>query len=172
MKLILKRDETTNGIPDFAQVDVGELVMNSVTGKLYTKLTDGTLIEFIGQKVCYGPIPTISYSAVNDFCCFGDILTATIKDLLPEPKSYTFEFTELTNNNSSITVNSPNYINYTLSGVQGIPSGQTVTLREATIPINVSISGPNNISIFKLGVVSNNITITEKTIAISCNTCS
>lgn len=172
MKLKLKRDETTNGIPDSSQVDVGELVMNSVTGKIYTKLTDGSLIEFIGQKVCYGPIPSISYSSTNNFCCFGDILTATIKDLLPEPKNYSFAFTELTNNSSTVTVNSPNYTNYTLTGVEGIPSGQSVTLREAIVPINVSISGPNNISIFKLEVISNNATITEKTIAISCNTCS
>jgi hypothetical protein len=172
MKLKLKRDETTNGIPDFAQVDIGELVMNSVTGRIYTKLTDGTLVEFIGQRVCYGPTPSISYSNTNNFCCFGDILTATVSDLLPEPKSYSFEFTELTNNNSTVTVNSPNYTNYVVSGTEGIPSGQSVTLREAIIPINVSISGPNNISIFKLGIISNNVTITEKTIAISCNTCS
>lgn len=172
MKLKFKRDETTNGIPDFAQVDVGELVMNSVTGKLYTKLTDGSLVEFNSQKVCYGPIPTISYSAVNNFCCFGDLVTVTVRDLLPEPKIYSFDFTELTNNNSQVIVNSPSYSNYTLSGTQGIPSGQIVSLREATIPINVSINGTNNISIFKLGVVSNNITVTEKTIAISCKTCS
>ena len=172
MKLKFKRDETTNGIPDFAQVDVGELVMNSVTGKLYTKLIDGSLVEFSSQKICYGPIPTISYAPVNDFCCFGDLLTVTIRDLLPEPKAYNFEFTELTNNSSTIIVNSPNYSNYAVSGTQGIPSGQSVLLRQATIPINVSINGANNISIFKLGVVSNNITVTEKTIAISCNTCS
>jgi len=172
MKLKFKRDETTNGIPDFAQVEVGELVMNSVTGKLYTKLTDGSLVEFNSQKVCYGPIPSISYSAINDFCCFGDLVTATISGLLPEPKVYSFDFTELTNNSSAVTVNTPSYSNYTLSGVEGIPSGQTVSLRAATIPINVSINGTNNISIFKLGVVSNNITVTEKTIAISCNTCS
>jgi hypothetical protein len=172
MKLKFKRDETTNGIPDFTQVDIGELVMNSVTGKLYTKLTDGSLVEFISQKICYGPIPSISYSAVNDFCCFGDLLTVTIDDLLPEPKVYSFEFTELTNNSSTVTVNSPSYSNYAVSGTQGIPSGQSVLLRQATIPINVSINGANNISIFKLGIVSNNITVTEKTIAISCNTCS
>ena len=172
MKLKLKRDETTNGIPDFAQIDVGELVMNSVTGKLYTKLTDGSLVEFNSQKVCYGPIPSISYSAINNFCCFGDIVTVTVSDLLPEPKIYSFEFSELTNNNSEVVVNSPSYSNYVLFGGEGIPSGQSVSLRKATIPINVSINGANNISIFKLGVVSNNITVTEKTIAISCKTCS
>lgn len=172
MKLKLKRDETTNGIPDFAQVDIGELVMNSVTGKMYTKLIDGSLVEFISQKVCYGPIPSISYSEVNSFCCFGDLLTVTVSDLLPEPKIYSFEFTELTDNKSTVTVNSPSYNNYVVSGTQGIPNGQSVHLRQATIPINLSINGTNNISIFKLGVVSNNITVTEKTIAISCNTCS
>jgi hypothetical protein len=100
------------------------------------------------------------------------LVTITVRDLLPEPKIYSFEFTELTNNNSDVVVNSPSYSNYTLSGTQGVPSGQTVSLREATIPINISINGANNISIFKLGVVSNNVTVTEKTIAISCNTCS
>jgi len=171
MKLKFKRDETTNGIPDFAQVDVGELVMNSVTGKLYTKLIDGSLVEFSSQKVCYGPIPLISYSEVNNFCCFGDLLTVTVSDLLPEPKVYSFEFTELTNGNSSVTVSAPSYTSYHVSGTKGVPNGQSVSLRQATIPISVSINGANNISIFKLGVVSSNITVTEKTIAISCNTC-
>ena len=71
MKLYLKRDETSANNPDIGQVDIGELVMNSKTGRLYTKLTDGSLVEFIGQKVCYGPIPDIQFRDISNFCCFG-----------------------------------------------------------------------------------------------------
>jgi hypothetical protein len=171
MKLRLKRDETSTSNPDPAQLEVGELVMNSVTGKLYTKLVDGSLIEFIGQKVCYGPIPTILFSNVTNFCCYGDILSVSVDNLAPSPKDYTFEFEELTGNNSVISISNPIYTNYTVSDTNGVPAGQTVTLRKAEIPVNINIADPQSINIFKFVIYSDNIMVTEKTLAIQCDTC-
>ena len=61
MKLFLKRDNTTDSHPHPDQLEIGELVMNSVTGKLYTKLIDGSIVEFMSQKVCFDVAPTLEY---------------------------------------------------------------------------------------------------------------
>ena len=52
MKLLFKRDEVGDGQPSPDQVSVGELVMNSVTGRLYTKLIDNfaKINDFIFPK--------------------------------------------------------------------------------------------------------------------------
>lgn len=171
MKLKLKRDETSSAHPDSAQLEVGELIMNSVTGKLYTKTVDGSIIEFIGQKVCYGRIPTIVFSNTNDFCCYGDILSVSIDNLAPAPKAYTFALEELTGNNSLINISSPVYSTYQISDTLGVPSGQQVSLRRAEIPVNINIADPQSINIFKFVISSDNAMITEKTLAIQCNTC-
>jgi hypothetical protein len=172
MKLLLLRDEETTSDPAPAQVAVGELVMNSVTGKIYTKLTDGTLVEFTSQKVCYAPLPEISFSNTNNICCYGTMIYANIKNLQPEPKTYTFNFEELTGNSNSGTISEPSYTAYTVSGTAGIPSGQSISLREAVVPITIDINSPNNINIFKFSIYSDNIQITEKTLPLSCNLCS
>jgi hypothetical protein len=172
MKLLLLRDEETTSDPAPAQVSVGELVMNSVTGKLYTKLTDGTLVEFISQKVCYAPLPEISFSNTSNICCYGSMIYANIKNLQPEPKTYIFNFEELTGNSNSGSISSPSYTSYTVSGTAGLPSGQSVTLREAIVPITINIGSPNNINIFKFSIYSDNIQVTEKILPLSCNVCS
>lgn len=171
MRLLLLRDEETTSNPSPDQVAIGELVMNSVTGKIFTKLTDGTLVEFISQKVCYGPIPAISFSNTSNLCCYGGVLYANIRDLQPEPKHYSFTFEELTGNSNSGTISEATYSPYTVSGTAGIPSGQSVTLREALVPITININNPNNINIFKFGIYSDNTKITEKTLSLSCNVC-
>lgn len=171
MRLKLKRDETSSSHPDVAQLEVGELIMNSVTGTLYTKLVDGSLIEFIGQKVCYGPLPKITFGNTSDFCCYGDILSVAVDDLAPAPKAYTFSLEELTGNGSTINISNPIYNTYQVSGVLGIPSGQQISLRQAEIPVNINITNPESVNIFKFIISSNNMMITEKTLAIQCNTC-
>jgi hypothetical protein len=170
-KLILKRDETSTANPDPSQLVVGELVMNAVTGKLFTKLVDGSVIEFLGKRICNGVIPSISFADVSNFCCYSDMLTVTIRDLQPEPKNYSFDFEELTGNNSSGTINTPIYTSYVSTDSNGIPAGQSLSLREANVPVTISIANPNNINIFKFSVYSDNIKITEKTLAITCNSC-
>jgi hypothetical protein len=168
MKFKPKRDETSTSAPASNQLEVGELVMNSVTGKLYTKLVSGAIVEFVGQQVCYIAVPDIEFDNVSDFCCYGDVLTVKIRGLQPSPTTYSFEIQELTNNDSTTTVRTPVYSNYTGSSVAG---SNPVALREAIIPIDVEINGNNPISIFKFTVLSGNIPLTEKTISICCKNC-
>lgn len=170
MKLLLKRDDATTANPAADQLSVGELVVNSVTGKLFTKLTDGTVVEFIGQRVCNpNIIPTILFSDTFNFCCYGDILYVTVSGLQAEPREYTFEFDELTGNSTTSSVGTPNYTNYT--STEGAPPGQIVNLRSANIPVNITIDNPDNINIFKFSILSNNVNITEKTVALNCSVC-
>jgi hypothetical protein len=186
MKLLLKRDSTSTGFPSPDQLDVGELVMNSVTGKLYTKIVDGSIIEFIGQKICFDPLPTIDLyyennlitnDNVDNFCCSGAILVFVVSALKVDPHEYTFELTELTNNSnaSDINVQTPQYVDYAMTippnANGGNSSPQTRTVRKATVPINLSIANnQNDISIFKFAVSSktDNKKLLEKIIILKC----
>lgn len=171
MKWLIVRDEETTAHPAPDQVSVGELVMNSVTGKIYSKLTDGTIVEWVSQRVCYAPMPEISFSNTNNICCYGTIIYANIKNLQPEPKVYSFNFEELTGNSNSGTIDEPSYTSYVVSGTEGIPPGQSVTLREAVVPITLDINNPNNINIFKFSIYSDNVQLTEKVLPLTCNIC-
>ena len=64
MKLLLKRDDQTESAPHADQLDVGELAINTSTGKLYSKLTNGSVVEWISQKVCFEPVPVIVFDVV------------------------------------------------------------------------------------------------------------
>jgi hypothetical protein len=186
MKLLLKRDATSTGFPSPDQLDVGELVMNSLTGKLYTKIVDGSIVEFIGQKICFDPLPTIDLyyennlitnDSINNFCCSGAILVFVVSSLRVDPHEYTFELTELTNNSnpSDINVQTPQYVDYDITIPSNTGSGnssqQTRTVRKATIPINLSIANnQTDISIFKFAVSSktDNKKLLEKIIILKC----
>jgi hypothetical protein len=175
MKLLLKRDNTSGGFPSTDQVDVGELVINSTTGKLYSKLQDGSIIEWVGQKICFEPTPTvkmyydseeITNDNIDNFCCLGAIIEFEVDNLKPAPYKYSFELTELTNNTSvqNIVVQTPIYTTYT---------SEDTTIRKALIPINVAISGEDQqpISIFKFIVNDTNVIskkILEKIITLKC----
>jgi len=173
MSLLLKRDETGTGYPHPSQISVGELQINSVTGKLYTKLVDGSIVEFSSQKVCFDPTPEVSFyynniqvvDNINSFCCLGDILVVEIKNLKLEPAEYSFELVELTTNTSqdNIVLSETQYSIYTT-----IINQQSVSLRKANIPINLSITQSNNISIFKFTVLSAGNKLLEKLITIKC----
>ena len=174
MKLLLKRDETGNGFPSAEQIEVGELVINSKTGKLYSKLKDGTIVEWIGQKICFDPIPDIhlyyentllSNNNISDFCCIGAILEFEVSKLKQEPAKYHFEFMELTNNSNpnDIEIQVARYTNYQLS------TGENA--RKAMVPINLAIlNSQQQISIFKFSVIDSlsNTKIGEKIITIKC----
>lgn len=182
MKLLLKRDITEEGFPAQDQIDVGELVINSVTGRLYTKLVDGSVVEFISQKICFDPIPEILFFYENNsitppnylienFCCAGGLFTIVVDKLKLEPVTYTFNLTELTNNTLSenISLSPPSYSVYTAT-----ENGETVSYRKATIPASISITDTNynNISLFQFSVYD---TITgrvvrggEKILTIKC----
>lgn len=51
-RIILKRDETTTNHPCPDDLVVGELVLNAITGNLYTKLVSGQIVYFPGKAVC------------------------------------------------------------------------------------------------------------------------
>ena len=175
MKLILTRDETGTGFPSANQIEVGELVINSKTGKLYSKLVDGSVIEWIGQKVCYEPLPVIKFlynntevSNIDKFCCTGDNLVVVVDKLKIDPAIYNFDFVELTQNTdqNSITISDAQYSLYQVTIDNTIKD-----IRKATIPINFSISGDahQNISIFKFIVYDHDgTTLTEQIITLKC----
>lgn len=175
MRLLIKRDETSNGFPAPDQLEVGELVINSKTGKLYSKLVDGSIIEWIGQKICFEPIPVISFSYNNqsisnieNFCCAGDLLIVTVDKLKVEPFEYAFSFIELTQNSSSELINIADAQYSTYS--ETIDSIST-TIRKAVIPINLSTKSAsyNNINIFKFIVYDNaNTILAEQILTFKC----
>lgn len=181
MKLLFKRDETGTGFPSPEQLDIGEIVINSITGKLYTKVKDGSIIEFIGQKICFDPVPTIemyyeSNLVANDnienFCCSGGILVFVVSSLKIDPHEYSFELTELTNNANleDISVQLPQYSDYEIT-IPASPVAQTRAVRKATIPINLSIANNQaDVSIFKFSVssITDNKRLVEKIIILKC----
>ena len=175
MRFLLKRDDTSTNHPAPDQVDIGELVLNSVTGRLYTKLTNNTIIEYIGQKVCFEPSPIITFSyenvnipdTIENFCCAGAIIVVNVDSLKLSPSQYTFQLLELTNNSSpqNINVQTPEYTTYT-----EVVDGETVEYRRALVPIVVSVNSSSytNISIFKFAVLLEGVKIAEKLITIKC----
>ena len=168
MKLLPKRHppsgtdltpDQEEAFPAPDQVDVGELVINTITGKLYTKLDSGTVVEFASQKICFDPAPDISFFyeskvvaapdyLINNFCCAGGLLTVVISKLKPEPATYGFSLIELTNNTISenISVGEPAYVVYSET-----ENETTVQYRKATVPITLSFNSLNynNISLFQ-----------------------
>jgi len=183
MKLLLKRDQTGTSHPSPNQLEVGELVINSVTGKLYSKLTDGSIIEWLGQKICYDPVPDIAVyynnvlmnnDTITNFCCQGAILDIEVSKLKLEPEEYAFELVELTTNSmpEDINIQSVKYSQYTIPK-PGTTTNETITLRKGVVPINIAISNSQqNISIFKFTIISitnNNKKLIEKIITIQCS---
>ena len=53
----LKRSETASAVPTAGQIAVGELAVNLADGTLYTKKTDGSIIEVGGYNPAFFTIP-------------------------------------------------------------------------------------------------------------------
>lgn len=178
MKILIKRDITGTAQPAPDQLDVGELVLNAVTGKLYTKLTNGNIVSWTSDNVCFESSPTLSIDhqgnvvedTIADLCCVGDSITFQVAGLRPSPAVYSFALEELTTNNANITASTPTFENYTESQTVG---GATVDvdLRKATIPMNIDIDvvdSINKISIFKFIVTYEGNKILEKLLTAVC----
>ena len=163
MSLKLKRDETSTNPPASGQLEVGELVMNSKTGKLYTKLSSGVIVEFVGRQVCYSAVPIIDFDDVSHFCCYGDTLSVKVNRLEASNTNYVFSVEELTDNGGIFNITTPAYNNYTENGQ---------TFEEATVPLSGVIIGSDPISIIKFIVSLDNHAVTEKTVSICCKNCS
>lgn len=190
MKLLLKRHppsgtnltpEQEQAFPSPDQIDVGELVINTITGKLYSKLNNGSVIEFVSQQICFEPSPEITFFyqdraiiapdyLINDFCCAGGLLTISVDKLKPEPALYNFNMVELTNNTipQNISIGDAAYTAYSTT-----VDNQTVSYRKAIIPITISFNSINynNISLFKFLISDNNnkiISGSEKILTMKC----
>jgi len=166
LPLILRHDETTTNAPAADQVSIGELIINSVTGKLYTKLTNGTVVEFIGQQVCFTKLPSISFDTINNFCCSGDILKIKIMDLI-ELNNYSFEIEDISGNDVATSLQNAIYTAYSST----LANGNTVNLKEAVVPCTIEINGSKNITILKFKVIFENKELTSRIITLSCQNC-
>ncbi len=168
--LILKHDITTNKSPGPDQLVVGELVINSKTGKLYTKLVSGVVFEFTGHQVCFSKTPAISFDPINNFCCAGDILKVKVVDLIQD-NDYRFEIEDISGNNIGYTINAPIYDSYQTTQ----QDGSVVNLKQAVIPISITINGNKNLTILKFKILGKdgdiNSELTSRTITLSCQNC-
>lgn len=65
-RIVLKRDETTTNHPCSDDLVVGELVLNAITGNLYTKLVTGDIVYFPGITVCLNgnTLPSNNYGFI------------------------------------------------------------------------------------------------------------
>jgi hypothetical protein len=170
-KFFLKRDITTTNPPHPDQLEVGELLLNALTGRLYTKLYGSNqVVEFVSRAICYDRTPSISFSSVSQFCCNGDLLTVTVRDLQDEPVNYSFEIQDLSNNSVTSLVSDAIYTSYKVyaetTSVDQVAS--EITLRQAIIPISLEIKGTRAVTVLKFKVILDNTTIAERTISISC----
>jgi len=172
-KFKIKRDISTINAPHPDQLEIGELALNAITGKLYTKLVSGKIVEYNGQLICAEKTPIISFSDVSSFCCYGDLLTVTVRELKDAPADYQFEIEDLSNNSVNYSISAPIYSNYVVypetATIESTPI--PINLREAIVPISLSIEGTKSISVLKFKVLLDNNVITERTISISCRTC-
>lgn len=174
--LILKHDETTTNSPGLEQLVLGELALNSVTGKLYTRVrpsnapSDGSgdvVFEFVGQPICFTKMPIITFETIDRFCCSGDLLKVKVSDLLAN-QNYRFELEDLSLNNTNVTINEAVYTTYAST----LANGTVIQYKEAIVPITVAINGSKPWTIFKFKVLGKNndpnLELTSKTITISC----
>ena len=176
--LILKHCFLNTNAPKPDQLQIGELVINARTGKLYTRLalddknppTPGPIVEFVGRQVCYDKIPSITFDTINNFCCNEDIIKVKVIDMLKD-NDYRFEIEDISANNVVYNINEPIYTNYTINGI----GNSDIELKEAIIPITLQIKGPKNLTILKFKILGRNgdinAELTSRTIALSCNNC-
>lgn len=175
-----RREVMTTNPPAIDDFDVGEIVINTVTGKLYIisahfdedtkRVIKDNVIEFSGNVLCQTyNVPEIIFDDVSDFCCFGDTLSVEVSGLNRAPTNYSFELEELTDNNSTIEVELPSYINY--SGSLDA-NNEPLLLRSAIVPVNINVNKESSaVSIFKFKILSENDIITEKVLTIRCKEC-
>lgn len=157
MAFHIKRDITTTNPPAADQLEVGEIVINATTGIIYSKLIDGTIVKWVGVPSSFSLVPSITFSDYSTFCCNGDTLTATINNL-QEGESYTYEFTNLNNNDVSFSGSSSGTLLPTSSS-----SRSTSTL--------FSIAGLQAVTLIKFTVKKNNVVIAENIASICCKNC-
>ena len=176
-----RREVNTVNPPSIEDFDVGEIVINTVTGRMYLiqahfdegiqRVIKDNVIEFSGKVICQEQtnVPEIFFDDVSDFCCFGDTLSVEVSGLQRAPTNYSFEVEELTANSSRIDIASANYKNYT--GALDA-AGEPLLFRSALVPVNINVTKEDSsVSIFKFKILSENDLITEKVLSIKCKDC-
>lgn len=175
-----RREVNSVNPPSIEDFDVGEIVINTVTGKLYIisahydedtkRVLKDNVIEFSGKVLCQTyDVPEIVFDDVSTFCCYGDTLSVAVSGLSREPAVYNFELEELTENNAVIDVETPNYKNY--SGSLDA-NDQPLLLRSAVVPVSINVNTEkSSVSIFKFKILLENDIVTEKVLSIRCRDC-
>jgi hypothetical protein len=169
----IKTDITSTSAPAPEQISIGELAFNAVTGILYAKMVDGTVIKFLGspvcedsdEPVCYIPSPKITVSGSSDFCCNGGTLTFVIDNLLVN-RQYSYILKDL-KANSTVVINE----------AQGDLLPNNSSQRTFTTSMNISSSEPKAVfkfSVYEKATVNGVVTTylrSEKIIPICCQNC-
>jgi hypothetical protein len=108
-RIILKRDETTTNHPCADDLVVGELVLNAMTGNLYTKLVSGQIVYYPGLMVCVAEQGRIS----NTFSASISV-----------PENYKEEIYTISLNGITLSTHKNNSISFNsiLNITQGFPS--------------------------------------------------
>lgn len=153
-----KRDITTTNPPAPDQIGVGEIVINAVTGIIYSKLTNGIVVKYLPVYASASTVPIITFSDYSTFCCTGDTLTATVSNLTVG-ESYTYEFVDLNNNGVEFT---------------GDQTGSLLPTSDSSrsVSIILNMDGPESVTLIKFVVRLNNVIVAENIASICCRACS
>lgn len=153
-----KRDITTTNPPAPDQIGVGEIVINAVTGVIYSKLTNGIIVKYPPVYASASTVPIITFSDYSTFCCTGDTLTATVSNLTVG-ESYTYEFTDLNNNGVEFTGDRTGSL---------LPTSNS----SRSVSIILNMDGPESVTLVKFTVKLNNVIVAENIASICCRACS
>ncbi len=174
-----RRDVTTVKAPAKDEIQVGEIVLNSKTGKMYIvqasydenkrTIVKQAVIEFTGKVVCGNEdaIPDIGFSDVSEFCCYGDTVLVEISGL-DRVTDYKYNMVELTANNADIDLEASKDKMYILA--ENTPNEEA--LKSVTVPININVNKEASaVSVFKFSMEVDNQVLTEKVLSIKCKDC-
>jgi hypothetical protein len=168
----LKRDISSSSPPASNQIEVGELVMNSNTGIIYSKRVDGTVIKWVPSQLCditYGnsmsALPVISFKDINVLCCNGGAITITVDNLIYNNR-YRLTITDL---NTAANVVASSYSMELLP----INSSQRSVALNFNIP-SETVTAILKISISQIVTVSNvesDVLLSESILNTTCKNC-
>jgi len=168
MKLVVV-DNTSSSAPAPDQLEVGQFGFNSITGILYGKKSDGTIVKWpsfnLGDSFSLNggsvALPIITFDNTGSLCCGGFVLTVIVNNLIVNNK-YKLEISELSGN-TSFTVS--NY-NHNL-----LPENSS----QRSVMLNISMSSSNILSMVKFSIYgvdgSNQTLLSEKILNLTCSLC-
>lgn len=170
----IKRDETSSKAPAPNQIGIGELAINTNTGILYSKMSNGVVIKWLGVPVCETgdqtiapvPVPEITFSDITNFCCGGDSLTVFISNLLVN-RNYTCSIVDLISNSTAIIAPPSQSL---------LPINKSDRIAIFNLNINKAVQpvASLKVSVYE-NIISNSQNISmlrsEKVLTICCNSC-